>query len=95
MYNALGIGIGHVNECPTMLYLGDPINTQSIIVYKILTEFFWKFQKLHRIVVTLMSKYFDSYPVGKEIFERSQKYPKVMLIRLFKVIIVFHSNNLV
>ena len=37
--------IGHVNEYPTMHYFGLPSHTRSIIAYKILTEYFWKFQK--------------------------------------------------
>ena len=36
--------IGHVNEYPTMHYFGNPGHTQSMTVYKILTEYFWKFQ---------------------------------------------------
>ena len=36
--------IGHVNEYPTMHYFGIPRHTQSMIAYKILTEYFWKFQ---------------------------------------------------
>ena len=36
--------IGHVNECPTMHYSGIPRLTQSMIAYKILTEYFWNFQ---------------------------------------------------
>ena len=42
------ITIGHVNEYPTMHYFRIPRHTQSMITYKILTEYFWKFQwKLH------------------------------------------------
>ena len=36
--------IGHVNEYPTMHNLGISRHTQSMIVYSILTEYFWKFQ---------------------------------------------------
>ena len=36
--------IGYVNEYPTMHYFGIPRDTQSMIAYKILTEYFWKFQ---------------------------------------------------
>ena len=36
--------IGHVNEYPTMYYFGIPRGTQSMIMYKILTEYFWKFE---------------------------------------------------
>ena len=36
--------IGHVNEYPTMHCFGIPRHTQSMIAYKILTEYFWKFQ---------------------------------------------------
>ena len=40
--------IGHVNEYPTMHYFRVPRHTRSMIAYKILTEYFWKFQwKLH------------------------------------------------
>ena len=43
------IAIGHVDECPTMHYFGIPRHTESMIAYKILNEYFWKFQlKLHR-----------------------------------------------
>ena len=33
--------IGQVNEYLTMHYFGNPRHTQLIIVYKILTEYFW------------------------------------------------------
>ena len=36
--------MGHVNEFPTMHYFVIPKLTQSMIAYKILTEYFWKFQ---------------------------------------------------
>ena len=36
--------IGHVNEYPTMHYFGIPRHTQSMMAYKILTEYFWKSQ---------------------------------------------------
>ena len=36
--------IEHVNEYPTMNYFGNPEHTQSMISYKILIEYFWKFQ---------------------------------------------------
>ena len=36
--------IGHGNEYPTMHYFGNPRHTQSLIVYMILTEYFWKVQ---------------------------------------------------
>ena len=40
--------IGHVNEYPTMHCFGVPRHTQSMRAFKILTEYFWKFQwKLH------------------------------------------------
>ena len=32
------------NEHPEVLYFGNPRHTQSMIEYKILTEYFWKFQ---------------------------------------------------
>ena len=35
--------IGSENEYPTMHYFGIPRHTQSMISYKILTEYFWKF----------------------------------------------------
>ena len=35
--------MGHVNEYPTMHYFGIPGHTQSMIAYKILTEYLWKF----------------------------------------------------
>ena len=38
------LAIGHVNEYPTMHYYGIPIQTQSMIAYKTLTEYFWKYQ---------------------------------------------------
>ena len=38
------IQIGHVEEYPTMQYLGIPRHTQSMIGYKILTNYFWNFQ---------------------------------------------------
>ena len=38
------MSIGHVNEYPTMHYFGVPRHTQSMIAYKILTEYFWEFQ---------------------------------------------------
>ena len=34
----------HVNEYPTMHYYEIPGHTQSMIAYKILTKYFWKFQ---------------------------------------------------
>ena len=37
------ISIGHVNEYPTMHHFGNPWNTQSMIAYMILAEYFWKF----------------------------------------------------
>ena len=36
--------IGHVNKYPTMHSFGIPRHTQSMIAYKSLTEYFWKFQ---------------------------------------------------
>ena len=36
--------IGHVNEYPTMHGFGISRHTQSMIAYKILTEYLWKFQ---------------------------------------------------
>ena len=36
--------IGYVNEYPTMHYFGLPRHTQSMIAYKTLSEYFWKFQ---------------------------------------------------
>ena len=36
--------IGHVNEYPTMHYIGIPRHAQSMIAYKTLTEYLWKFQ---------------------------------------------------
>ena len=40
--------IGYVNEYPTMHYFRIPRHTQSMIAYKIFTEYFWKFQlKMH------------------------------------------------
>ena len=36
--------IGRVNDYPTMHYFGIPTHTQSMIAYKILTEYCWKFQ---------------------------------------------------
>ena len=36
--------IGHVNEYPTMHYIEIPTNAQSMIAYKVLTEYYWKFQ---------------------------------------------------
>ena len=36
--------MGHVNEYPTMHCFGIPRHTRSMIAYKILTEYFWKFQ---------------------------------------------------
>ena len=40
--------VGHVNEYPTMHYFGNPRHTQSMIAYKILTEYFGKSsEKLH------------------------------------------------
>ena len=36
--------IGHVNEYPTMHYLGIPRHTQSMSPYKILTEYLRKYQ---------------------------------------------------
>ena len=38
--------IGRVNEYPTMHYFGLPRHTQSMIAYKTLSEYFWKFQWL-------------------------------------------------
>ena len=38
------LATGRVNEYPKMHYHGIPRNTQSIIAYKILIEYFWKFQ---------------------------------------------------
>ena len=35
---------GHVYEYPTMHYFGIPRHTQSLIAYRLLTEYFWKFQ---------------------------------------------------
>ena len=37
--------IGHVNKYPTMHYFGIPRLTQSMIAYKILTEYFWNLWK--------------------------------------------------
>ena len=37
--------VGHVNEFPTMHYFGNPGHSHSMIAYKILTEYFWKFQR--------------------------------------------------
>ena len=40
--------IGHVNEYPTMFYFRIPTHTQSMIAYKILTEFSeYSSEKLH------------------------------------------------
>ena len=40
--------IGHVNEYPTMRYIGNPRDTQSMIAYIILTEYFYiPSEKLH------------------------------------------------
>ena len=39
------ISIGHVNEYPTIHHFGNPRHTQSMVAYKILTEYFWKFQR--------------------------------------------------
>ena len=36
--------IGYVNKDPIMHHFGNPRHTQSMIVYIILTENFWKFQ---------------------------------------------------
>ena len=36
--------IGYINGHPTMHYFGIPRHTPSLIAYKILTEYFWKFQ---------------------------------------------------
>ena len=36
--------IGRVNEYLTMHYIGIPRHTQSMIAYKILTEYIWIFQ---------------------------------------------------
>ena len=36
---------GHVDEYPTMHYFGIPRHILSMIAYKILTEYFWKFQR--------------------------------------------------
>ena len=33
--------LGHVNEYPTMHNFGIPRDTQSMVAYKILTEYFW------------------------------------------------------
>ena len=38
------IVIRHVNEYPTMRYFGNPKDTQSMIAYKNVTKYFWKFQ---------------------------------------------------
>ena len=38
------LGIGHVNEYPTMHYTGIPRHTQSMIANMILTEYMRKFQ---------------------------------------------------
>ena len=38
------VPIGHVNEYPTMHCFGNPRHTQSMIVYMIWTEYFWRFQ---------------------------------------------------
>ena len=52
--------IGHVNEYPTMHYFGNPRHTQSMIAYKILTEFFWKSgEKLECGIVVDMPFYFS------------------------------------
>ena len=36
--------IGHVNDYPSMHYFGNSRHTQQMLVYKILTEYFWKLQ---------------------------------------------------
>ena len=37
--------MGHVDEYPTMHYFRIPGHIQSMIAYKILTEYFWKCQR--------------------------------------------------
>ena len=44
-YEVMCLSIGHVNEYPTMHYFGIPRHCQSMIAYKILTEYFWKLQR--------------------------------------------------
>ena len=39
------IQIGHVNEHPIIHYFGIPRHTQSMIVHKIVVEYFWKTQQ--------------------------------------------------
>ena len=34
--------VGHIYEYPTMYYFDTSRHTQSMIAYKILTEYFWK-----------------------------------------------------
>ena len=36
--------IGHVNEYPIVHHFGFPRHTQSMIAYRILTEYFWELQ---------------------------------------------------
>ena len=45
-YNPIKIfSIGHVNEYPTMQHFGNFRDTQSMTLYIIVTEYFWKFQR--------------------------------------------------
>ena len=47
--------LGHVNEYPTIHYFTIPRHTQSIIAYKILTEYFWKCKLKNCIVGMLLT----------------------------------------
>ena len=65
------ITIGHVNEYPTMHYFGLPRQTQSMIAYGILTEYFWKFQWRIAIGMLLIS------PINRNKQHYSLDTPKV------------------
>ena len=47
--------IGHVNKYPTIHHFGNPRHTQSMIAYKILTEYFWEIPVKNCIVGVVLT----------------------------------------
>ena len=73
--------MGHVNEYPTMHCFGIPRHTQSMIVYKILTEVFLEIQVKNCIVGMLIT-----CPILSV---------HCLILAICRVIIIKHHNHLI
>ena len=81
--------IGHVNKYPIMQYFGIRINTQSMIAYVILTEYFEKIPVKNYIVGMLLT-----CPIEKPLELGSNRvHPAKFLFFKYTVFKSFRSGN--